>query len=63
MLVNVKLDVSWWKILHFNVADFIVFFKFEWHNPNEVGNIAIIGILVLWRDHEKLLFMDDLGAS
>ena len=33
------------------VVHFIVFFNFEWHGQNEVGNIAI---LVLWRDCEKL---------
>ena len=31
-------------------------FNFEWHDQNEVGNIAI---LVLLRDHEKL----DFGVS
>ena len=51
MFVNVKLDVSWKKGLPFKVADFIGLFKFESHNQNEVGNIAI---LVLWRAREKL---------
>ena len=51
MLINVKLDVSWYKELPFIVADFIDPFNFEWHGQNKVGNIAI---LVLWRDNEKL---------
>ena len=50
MLVNVKLDVSWLKGLHFKVADVIGLFNFEWLGQNEVGNIAI---LVLWRGREK----------
>ena len=37
--------------LHFKAADFIGFANFERHNQNEVGHI---GILVLWRDCEKL---------
>ena len=37
--------------LHFNDADFIGLFSFEWHSRNKVGNI---GIIVLWRDREKL---------
>ena len=51
MLVNVKIDVSWWMGLSFKVADFIGLFNFEWHSKNKVGNI---GILILWRNHEKL---------
>ena len=46
MLIIVKLDVCWYKI-----ADFISLLNFEWHSQNKVGNI---GILELWRDHEKL---------
>ena len=42
MLVNVKLDVSWWKGLPFKAAHFIGLFNFEWHDQNEVGNIAIL---------------------
>ena len=46
-----KLDASWSKGLTSKVTDFIDLFNFEWHGQNKVGNI---GILVLWRDREKL---------
>ena len=39
------------KELPFKVADFIGPLHFEWHSQNPVGNV---GILVLWRDCEKL---------
>ena len=55
MLVNVKQYVSWQKGLPFKVADFIGLFNFEWHSQNDIG---IIGILVLWRDREKLVLTD-----
>ena len=41
--------------LPFKFADFLRLFNFEWHNQNELGNI---GILVLWRDREKLYFSE-----
>ena len=44
MLVNVKIDISGIRELHFTVADFIGLVNFE--SLNEIGNI---GIFVLWR--------------
>ena len=35
----------------FQGANFIGLFNFEWHSQNKA---SIIGILVLWRDREKL---------
>ena len=54
IIVIVKLDVSWQKVLPFKVGDFISLFNFLWHGQNEVGNIAI---LVLWTDREKLYWL------
>ena len=52
ILLNVKQDVSCQKGLPTKVADFIGLFNFEWHSQNDIG---ISGILVLWRDREKLV--------
>ena len=35
MSVNVKVDVSWLKALHFNLADLKGLFNFECHSQNE----------------------------
>ena len=60
MLVNVKIDVSWWTGLSFKVADFISLLDMEWHGQNKVDNI---GILVLWRDCEKLYSCKCVGLK
>ena len=40
------------KMIIFKPADFIDLDNYEWYSQNK---ISIIGILVLWRDREKLL--------
>ena len=44
--------------LPLKVVDFIGLFNFEWYSQNKVDNI---GILVLWRDDEKLFRGTSLG--
>ena len=60
MLVNVKLDVRWYKELPFMVTDFIGLLNFKWYRQNEIGNIDI---LVFWRDSEKLYWFTKLIAD
>ena len=52
MLVNVKIDAIFVKGNTYQSNRLYWSFNFEWHSSNEVGKIVIV---VLWRDHEKLL--------
>ena len=51
ILVNTKIDIIWYKGIHYYIAAFTGFVNFECHSQNEVGNI---GILILHRVCEML---------
>ena len=49
-VVNMKINVSGYKRIHFKVVNFIGLVKFKWHNKYKI----LVGPLVLRRICEKL---------